>query len=177
MAQEVFQRTQVNFGGAITAETGLLVPSGGLTGLLAQNLNIQYAQAVNRFYELGTAGQRTNVYYVGGRAQGNFSVGHVVGPGPSMRLFYSRFSDVCMAGGNDLTIDLKPNICGTGPSAGAGGFGIAGAVANALQAGINPQITGYTAKFCTLTSLALSVAAADFVVQTQCNIMFSGLEA
>lgn len=157
MANELFKRTEVNFGGAFTAEKGLIVPNNGLTGVLMQNFQIQYGQSVSRIYELGAQGQPTNIYYIGGRASGSLSVAHVIGPGVSMKNFYDNFSDVCAARNNDCKIELASNACGFNAQ-GQGTF-------------------SYKAKFCVLMSIGLSVASADFVINQQAQLMFSGLEA
>jgi hypothetical protein len=152
MANELFTRTEVNFGGAMHAQKGLLVPNRGLTGILMQNLQLQYAQSVNRIYEIGIAGQTTNVYYISGRAQGNVSSNHIVGPGTQMKAFYDNFGDVCSAGQNDLAIVVGPDLCQG-----------------------STQLS-YTAKFCVLVNVGLAFAAQDFVINTNSNLMFSGLE-
>lgn len=154
MANDVFKRTEVDFGGAFTSEKGLIVPNKGLTGILMQNFQIQYTQNVTRIYEIGRSGQKTKIYYIGGRSQGTLSAAHIVGPGVAMREFYDNFSDVCQANTNDIAIKLTPNIC-------------AGGATTAI---------GYKAKYCVLVSLGLSVAAQDFVISESSQIMFSGME-
>lgn len=157
---ELFSRTAVNFGGAFTAQNGLITPNNGLTGVLMQNLQVQYSQMINRLYELGQVGQVSNVYYVSGRSQGNLTASHVIGPNVGMKLFYQNFSDVCKAQGNSLNLVLQPNTCDFSSQAGAG----AGTVGS------------YTAKFCVLTSVGLALAAQDFIVNEQSQMMFSGLD-
>lgn len=176
MANELFKRTEVNFGGAFTADKGLIVPNNGLTGVLMQNFQIQYGQSVSRIYELGAQGQPTNIYYIGGRASGSLNVAHVIGPGVSMKLFYESFSDVCKARNNDCKIQLSANACGfTGGSSGAGIGAAAVSAAMAAAAAAGAAIS-YKAKFCVLMSIGLSVASADFVINQQAQMMFSGLE-
>lgn len=155
---DLFTRTEVDFGGAMHAQTGVIVPNKGLTGVLMQNFSIQYQQQVSRIYELGRSQQKTKMYYIGGRASGSLSAAHVIGPGVSMKTFYDNFSDVCQAGSNDCTIKLGPNICGV---VGGGGG--------------NTEMT-YIAKFCVLVGIGLSVSAQDFVFNENSQLMFSGLE-
>lgn len=165
---EMFTRTEVDFGGAMHAQNGIIVASGGLTGVLMQNIQLSYQQAVTRLYELGNAGARTKVYYVGGRASGSMSVAHVVGPGVSIKAFYDNFGDVCKARDNTCMIDLTPNICGTG----AGLAAVAGAVAGL----VSPVKVKYLCKYCVLVSVGMSVSANDFVVNESSQLMFTGLE-
>lgn len=171
---ELFSRTAVNFGGAFTAQNGLIVPNNGLTGVLMQNLQIQYAQMVNRLYELGQQGQKTNVYYVSGRSSGNLSAAHVIGPNVGMLTFYRNFSDVCQAQGNSLQIILEPNTCAFNGSSTLSTTASGTAVAAA--AGAADTVKQYTAKFCVLQSIGLGVAAQDFIINSQAQLMFSGLD-
>jgi hypothetical protein len=111
---DLYTRTEVNFGGAMHAQNGIVADVGGTQmGILLQNLQVQYSQQVTRLYELGRQGMRTNVYYVSGRAQGQLTAAHVIGPGSLLVPFYTSFSDVCNAATNNLTLNVAPNICGT----------------------------------------------------------------
>lgn len=156
---DVFTRTEVDFGGAMHAQNGIIVPNNGLSGVLMQNIQLSYQQQVTRIYELGNRGQKTKVYYIGGRSQGTMGAAHVIGPGVSMKAFYDNFGDVCKAKTNTVTVDLAPNICATGSSSSGGG-----------------GKAKYTAKYCVLISLGVSVAAQDFVVNENSQLMFSGME-
>lgn len=152
---DLYKRSEVQFGGAMTAEKGMFVSSGGLTGVLMQNFGLQYAQNVSRLYEIGKMGEVTNVYYVGGRAAGTMSVGHVIGPGVAMQEYYDNFSDVCKSNTNTIRVSAAPNVCATSRRA---------------------EVASYKMKYCVLVSIGLSVAAADFVINQQSQLMFSGLE-
>lgn len=171
---ELFTRTEVDFGGAMHAQSGIITPANGLTGVLMQNIQLSYQQQVTRLYELGTAGKRSKVYYVGGRAQGTMSVAHVIGPGVSIGLFYSTFGDVCAAGTNTCEIDLSPNICGNGGTGSNNFFG--DLVNNAVAAASGGPRAKYKMKYCVLISIGMSVSAQDFVVNENSQLMFSGLE-
>jgi len=152
---ELFEKTEVAFGGAMHAQKGIITPKNGLTGVLMQNIQLSYQQLLTRLYELGNAGQKSRVYYVGGRAQGTLTVAHVIGPGVSIALFYKTFGDVCKAIDNTCEIDLTPNICATSKG--------------------QPKAK-YKMKFCVLISIGMSVSAQDFVVNENSQLMFSGLE-
>lgn len=168
---DLFTRTEVDFGGAMHAQNGIITPANGLTGVLMQNIQLSYQQQVTRLYELGNSGQKTKVYYVGGRAQGSMSVAHVVGPGVSIKQFYDNFGDVCKAGTNTCQIDLSPNICGVTGSNPSQNGGILGSL------NVSPTAQAkYTAKYCVLISIGMSVAAQDFVINENSQLMFSGLE-
>lgn len=158
MANDVFARTQLNFGGAFTAETGL-ISGGTLSGVLLQNLQLSYQQNVTRIYEIGSAGATPFVYYVGGRSQGSLSAAHIVGPALAMQAFYSSFSDVCAAGRNNISVNLTRSACGTGGNAAT-----------------NSRTIKYNAKYCVLVQIGMSVAANDLVVNESSQMMFSNLE-
>ena len=162
---ELFTRTEVDFGGAMHAQTGIVTPNNGLTGILMQNIQLSYQQQVTRLYELGVAAQRTKVYYVGGRAQGTMSVAHVIGPGITIAQFYEAFGDVCKARNNTCQLDLGSNFCDS--SALPGLPTIAFPV---------PKPVRYVAKYCVLMSVGVSVSAQDFVINENSPLMFSGLE-
>lgn len=149
---ELFKRTEVDFGGAMTSEKGLFVPNKGLTGVLMQNVALQHQQNVTRIYEIGKAGEKAKFYYISGRSAGTLSAGHIIGPGVALKEFYESFSDVCEAGTNDIEIRLGPNICN----------------------GAN-QIT-YNAKFCVLVAIGVSLSAQEFVINENSQLMFSGME-
>lgn len=164
---DLFARTEVDFGGAMHAQNGIVTPTKGLTGVLMQNISLSYQQQVTRLYELGTYGRKTKVYYVGGRASGTMSTGHVIGPGVSMALFYANFGDVCKAGTNSFTLDLTPNMCGTVP--GTGSVVSTTGVPQAVRA-------KYECKYCVLVGIGIGVGAQDFVVNESSQLMFSGLD-
>ncbi len=169
---DLFTRTEVDFGGGMTSQFGMVTPKNGLTGVLMQNLSLSYQQQVTRLYELGKQGFKTKVYYVGGRAMGNVSAAHVIGPGVSMRLFYDNFGDVCNAQNNELDLKLTPNIC-----ANPGERALPGLIGAAAAQGVNAVASAqYICKFCVLTSIGLSVSAQDFVVNESSQMMFSGLQ-
>ena len=163
---ELFSRTEVDWGGAMTSQFGMVVPNKGLTGILMQNLQLSYMQNVSRLYELGRSGEKTRIYYVGGRAQGSMSAAHVVGPGVTMKTFYDNFSDVCKAQTNDCEIRLTPNICSS--------TGVQAITGTALAFG--STVMSYKAKYCVLVSIGVSVSAQDFVVNESSQMTFSGLE-
>ncbi len=152
---DLFKRTELNFGGATAADRGILVPNKGLTGLLLQQLTLNYSQNVTRIYEIGIRGERPNVYYIGGRSQGMLNVAHIIGPRLTMLEFYDNFSDVCEAGTNDIKIEVSSecNEFGT--------FGPA---------------LAYNCKFCVLVSVGLAIAANDFVINSNSSLMFSNME-
>lgn len=165
---EMFKRTELNFGGAFAADRGLFVPNGGLTGVLMQNINVAYGQQVSRLYEIGASGQVTNVYYVGGRASGNFGTGHVIGPRVLLKAFYEEYSDVCRAGQNIATVSVRANCGGTAPIGGVG-------PTRPTEGAASKRLI-YRLRFCVLTNVTLAVQASDFVINESSQLMFSNMD-
>ena len=124
-------------------------PSAVGIGLLIQNLSIQYAQAVTRFYDLASS----NIYYIGGRTQGNVGLGRIIGPAGLASTMYMQLGDICKAKDNDIVFSLGEKGCD------------GAAVKNK-----------YTCKFCLLNNIQLSVAAGDMIVNEQAAMMFSSLD-
>lgn len=161
--QDVFGRAPLVFGGAFAADSAQIDLNlsclsgsqevGGGSGLLVQQLNIQYQQPITRLYEVGT--QYT--YYVAGRPQGSASIARVLGPGTVMTALYSCLGDVCKAAGNDLCFCLEANCLG------------------------NPQQDFQAISLCiknvVLQSLGFSIQAQDMIINEQMSLFFTALLA
>jgi len=116
-------------------------------GLLIQNISIQYQQQVNRLYEVGCP----QVYLIAGRTQGTISMARVIGPKGIMVDFYEEYGNPC--NDRDLEIDLSPGMC---------------------EKASNSAIT---AKKAIITSIGISVAANDMLINEQMQWMFVTLES
>lgn len=153
---DIFKNTELGFGGAFTADKGL-ISGGKLTGVMMQQLSLQYQQQVTRIYEIGEQGaSMTNIYYIGGRSSGTMQVAHVVGPKLAMKAYYDEYSDVCAAAKNDISLKLTKVDCNT-------------------KGGGTKTIT-YIAKYCVLVQIGMSVSAQDMVINENSQIMFSNLD-
>lgn len=97
MSQDVFSR-EVTYGGAFSADAARITFADFGAGLLVQNLNYQYQQAVSRIYEVGSS----DIYLVAGRTQGTVAMNRVVGPKKILPEFYTQYGDVCNAGNNNV---------------------------------------------------------------------------
>ena len=107
MANIFNKPTKTNSGGFSIDSAQLTFTALGPTGLLVQNLQIQYQQQVSFLYDLTNP---NNVYYVAGRAEGNMNIGKVVGSGGLVKTFYKTYGDVCgasTAGASSNTINLS----------------------------------------------------------------------
>jgi hypothetical protein len=152
---DVFKRTELQWGGAFAADRGIITPAAGLTGVLMQNLQLQYSQNITKIYELGNVGQKISVYMIGGRSQGQMTIAHIVGPKLVLKAFYDKFSDVCEAENNHIEIKLTRAQCGPG-----GGS----------------KTVKYKCKWCVLVQIGVSVSAQDLVINENSTLQFSNME-
>jgi hypothetical protein len=148
---DIFNKATNGFGKAFTADGAVFTFSGQAgnllgSGMLVQQVNINYQQQVTRLWEVGS----DLTYYVGGRTQGNMTVGRVVGPGVIMSAFYSRFGDVCNASQNTIMLYIGTG-CYTTDKFKNGNFKFS---------------------YCVLTSVGISVAAQDMVINENLQLMF-----
>lgn len=158
MANDIFSRNVSELAGVFTADRAKLTLPDNL-GVLVQNMQFQYAQTVTRLYEVGANGPNdsSNIYYVGGRTQGNMAVNRVIGPAGTICAMYTRFGDVCRASENSISLTLTEVDCR--PNAGSS------------------SSTTFTMKNCVITAVGISVAAQDMVINENTTMMFSSLEA
>lgn len=151
---DIYSRTTDAYGGSFSADQGtlsfpaLINAQGSDAGLLIQNMSVNYTQSVTRLFEVGSP----NIYYVGGRTSGSASIARVIGPRKIAREFYLTYGDICRARTN--TIHL------------------------ALSTGCDVDQTGtsrasYTAHFVVITSIGISVTAADMLINEQLAMIFS----
>ena len=122
--------------------------------MLVQNLGFNYQQQVTRIFEIGTNLQ----FYVAGRTQGQMSLGRVLGPRPIALAFYQKYGNVCEAATNILDIQLATGCRATGEFA-----------------SVNGQIYAFTMKFVVITSIGVTMAAQDMLINEQLSAMFASL--
>ena len=151
---DTFNRNTDAFGGSFAADAAkvtfpaLIGGQGADAGLLVQNMAANYTQQVTRLFEVGSP----NVYYVGGRTAGNASVARVVGPRKIAKEFYLTYGDICRARTNTLHFSVS-----TGCDGDQQGFARA----------------SYTAHFVVITTIGISVASQDMLINEQLGMMFS----
>jgi len=129
---------------------------GAKRGALVQQVQFQIQRTVNMLYEIGSP----NVYYVGGRRQGNATFTRVVSGSDTFKQLATDFGDICKP--NDLTLDASQSACAAG--------GAAGAAAGAVAGGVK-----YTLLGATLNLVGASVTAQDVVINETLGFMFVDL--
>jgi hypothetical protein len=148
----VFAGNQVHNGSFRADLLSLRFGNQDARGLLVQNVNFTFGQAVSMLYEIGSA----YVYYVGGRAQGTAGLGHIVGPSKFGQRLVELFRDLCNP--HDIGFNAG-NGCGTT----ANGQPFRGGTKYLLQDAV-------------LVSLGVTVTAEQVVINKMLSFMFIDLE-
>lgn len=121
------------------------------TGLLIQNVQVNYQQQVSFVYDLTAP---ADVYYVSGRTQGTLQIGKVVGSAGTMKTFYTEFGDVCkMNASKNFTMS---GITGCTATTGASGNIV-----------IHQPL---------VTSVGFSMSVDNAVIGENCQLMFASLD-
>lgn len=154
---DIFGRAAPEFGGAIAADSVKLNFAGGGTtltdtGMLAQQLQIQYQQQVTRIYEIGT----NFTYFVVGRTAGQVSMNRIIGPKAVNVAFYKQYGDACKAAQNNLTFKAASGCFTDG-------------------AGTSTAESTYTVKHALINQIGMSVNSSDMLVNEQVAMMFNSL--
>lgn len=152
--EDIFGRAPLIFGGAFAADNacvnlGFTVGGQSVTGLLVQQMSIQYNQPVTRLYDVGS--QYT--YFVAGRPQGTVGLTRVLGPSSILTEIYEQLGDVCNANLNDLCFCLESGCASS-------------------QAPVSMDMC---IKNVVIQSLGFSVAAQDMMINEQMSLFFTSL--
>lgn len=150
---DLFSRNVSTLGGVFTSDRAKLFLQGALA-ILVQRLNFNYSQTITRLYEVGGP----NIYYVGGRTQGQLSISRVVGPSGTVAQLYAQYGNVCNAPQNQIHFALQETDCRT-----------SGAIAS--------RATNYDMLNCVITSVAIGVESQGMIISEDTTMTFSSLEA
>lgn len=165
----IFNRSAQALGGVFLSDFAKLSFGAGNGGVavpavLVQNMNFTFSQQISRLYEVGSAaggvGSPTNVYYVGGRMQGQLTIARVIGPSNAVAAFYTTFGCVCTAKQQNITLDLGQGDCLNNGNCQPGG----------------QQDLKYILKECVITQIGVSVAAQDMLINENVQLMFNDAE-
>lgn len=132
---------------------------GARGGALVQQVQFQIQRNVNMLYEIGSP----NVYYVGGRRQGNATFTRVVSGSKTFRDLATKFGDICKP--EDLFLDAAQAACGEPERT-----EFVSAPSGPTQGGVK-----YTLKKATLNQVGASVTANDIVINETLGFMFIDL--
>ena len=169
MAGSVFKGAAVEAVGSMSGNKGGI--SGGPAGNLGivTNVSINFAQQISRIFDLNKANandpNKGIMYYVGGRATGNLTIGRIIGPTPAggdaeVCNFYHTYGNIC-----NLADDLTITFIGQGVS-----DNNAGGDCN------DNQETKFTMKQPMITNLGVSQNSSDTLVTENLQFQFADLE-
>lgn len=150
MANDVFART-TEIGGAMSSDATRLnftdVEGIGQTGLILQNVEIQFSQNVSRLYAL----ENGKVYFVAGPTEGGIGATNVVGPNGIAKAFYEKYGNVC-----DLAVNPQGRVFNISVTRGC--------------VGQNQQRSSLSLKQPVLSSINIRLQATDMII-------FAGFQA
>lgn len=148
MARDIFNR-EVDLGQPLAADATRLLFSGvSNEDLLVQNVQLTYAQSINRLWEVGSA----KTIFIAGRTRGSITIARVVGGKGVSTEFISKYGDVCNMAGNIMAFTFE-----AGCTDGA-------------------QVGSITASGVVIESIAYTVAASDMVINENLTALFARLE-
>ena len=119
MGQDIFGRNieyKDTYDPLKTGASKLTISGLQAEGYLIQDVSVNYGQALQRLYELGS----TFVYFVAGRPEGDASFGKLAAPGDAVTAFIKKFGDPCA--NETMEISATNEWCGVdiGPNQPAG---------------------------------------------------------
>lgn len=102
MPKSVFTSAANSVAGTFSVNNGGMTTGLGKALGLVTNVSINYSQTINRIFDMNMdfrpANNKSPMYYVGGRAQGNVSIGRILGPKGGAQdycTFYHEYGNVC----------------------------------------------------------------------------------
>jgi hypothetical protein len=172
MATNPFETKPQVIGGAFTAENCILDLGTNVAsdGAVVQRVNFTINRPINFVYEIGGSGAGSasssqNVYYVGGRRQGQATFERIVTGSQVFKKFIDGYGPLCGAIGDDIKLTAK-GACVINKASGD-------------SASSAPVTTGgviYTLKTPKLTTVGASVSAQDIVIMESLGMVFLDLE-
>lgn len=128
--QDVYTGGQ-KFAGAFKAgDLTMNINGNNIAGAMVQNIQYQFNQQLNQFFELGSP----SVFFVAGRAQGNLTINKLAAA-RGLALKITDFNDVC----NPKTISFSSKTTGCGATPGSQ---IGGSYAAEFQSCVLVGLTG-----------------------------------
>jgi hypothetical protein len=160
-AANIFENRDQSIGGAFTAENCILSLGKGIdsTGAIVQRVNFTINRPINFIYELGSSAGPQQVYYVGGRRQGQATFERIVGGSNAFKQFVDNYGPLCDKPGDNIELEARGG-CKIGT--GAGGPG--------PDKGVK-----YTLKTPKITTLGASLSAQDIVIMESVGMVFLDL--
>jgi len=173
MAESVFQGAAVKAAGSMSGNKGGITGELGATLGIVTNVQIQFQQQISRIFDLNRANETDEdsgiMYFVGGRATGNMTIGRIIGPNPKtgdaeVCDFYHKYGNIC-----DLQTAISITFSGQGVSANTesgGGTGICD----------QSQDTTFTMLTPMITNMGISQNSQDTMVTENLQFQFADLQ-
>ncbi len=149
--QGIYERQKTRHAGSFASDNAVLATDSTTPLGIVQNVQIQFAQAIARIYAVNQDSKgKADVYYVGGRTNGQWTMARVIGPdSKSLGKFYQEFGNVCKPKSLSFTFSAQ---CDTG--------------------GVK---TRYTCEKSVLNNVGISVQANDMLINENCSAIFANL--
>lgn len=163
MAEDIFSRAGQEFGGAFAADAASItfaqgdIAGGGGVGLITQNLNFSYNQAITRIFEVGS----NLTFLVAGRASGQAGVARILGPRRVQTQFYRKYGNVCNAATNHIDFSAE-SACQAGAGVGRGNF--------------TSGVYAFTLRSVVIVGINVGTSAGDMIINEQLQMMYIALD-
>jgi hypothetical protein len=155
---DVFNAAQTEWGGAFSADSVVMTFAGAGpdplgVGLITQQMQYQYQQSMNLFYELGS----NKGYLLRGRPEGSLGGSRIIGPSGVVAGFYTRYGDICQSKTNNLIMNLAQNDACTGAAGVNSKYSFNNIVLNSIGGSVSAQEVVITENF-QMRFLSMNVA-------------------
>lgn len=165
---DIYARQRTVHAGSFPSDQAAMSLAGSLLALgIVQNAQFGFAQQVSRVYDVsnggfgGASGGLVPVYYVGGRTQGQGTIGRVLGPqSNALSEFYSLLGNICTP--QDLSFTFR---------AGCGSEGTSRVANAAGRSGLLQMV--YTVESAVMVNHALSVDSNSMMVSDNLSMIFA----
>lgn len=168
--KSVFQGAAVKAAGSMSGNKGGISGELGKTLGIVTNVQIQFQQQVSRIFDLNRANAPTGgeeagiMYFVGGRASGNMTIGRIIGPSGEDKAaaevcnFYQTYGNIC-----DIASNISITFAGQGVSA-----------TNSGECN-NSQETTFLIESPMITNMGISQNSQDTMVTENLQFQFADL--
>ncbi len=173
----IYERQKTAFAGSFASDVAALAITGqnGLKAALGivQNAQVQFAQQVARIYDVsnggnsgsGQQGATVPVFFVGGRTQGQATIGRVLGPqSGALCQFYAVMGNVCSP--QDLAFAFEGGCSTTSNSP---------AILKDKVGSVNKQRVEYVLEDSLMVNLGINVQSTDMIVNESISLMFANM--
>lgn len=163
----IYERQKTAFAGSFPSDLATFTLAGDTVALgIIQQVQLQFSQQVARIYDVSNGGAsfagKVPVYYVGGRTQGQGSIGRVLGPNSGQLCeFYQKMGNICNP--QDLTFNFQGGCD-------AGSVSVGNGVSAAPSASVS-----YTIESALMQNLSIGTDSNSMIVNENVGLMFANM--